>query len=1063
MSANDFVAVPLVDRQAELGRLDAIAAEVLDREAGRLVIVGGNRGAGKSRVVEAFAERCRATKMTVLKAACVGRHAEPLLPIRDALREVLGTTAQEVRDAFVRSAPELLGGVPVIGRFLAGFGRELAAGPQIGGENARGLYDLLASVMLGLGKDAGLCLIVEDGHVADADTLNFVTYLLSKSRSSHALIVVSLPTEERQDPALSPALIEWEERGADVLTVGPLERPDVREYLRRALARDDVEDSTLDFMVAFTGGNALLLAEASRSLAGQENAIERLADDAAEIPERIQRLLHGRLERLGPEVRSFVDAAAVVGQTAKELPPLLHVVEVDDRGGIRLLEQACSAGVLQEDEQGLIGFTSELFHRVTDQLLRPNQRRLLHLHAGEWFEQEHRSSEAAHHYRKAGDWERFVPAALSAAEAAEHLGLYQSAVNWYRDQDVKDRADVAELFPRLARALLVVGEWDDASRLLDALPSSDPRTELLRSRLCFVRGDVTGAAAYAKLGLGGDVASENVEALLQLAKIDLYRGEFEQAEHYADQALEAARRSGSLNDQACAQLVHGACHLYNGDLSAAEQAFEDGLWLLETQPAASRDLGIYSALLGNRGYVEELLEQWTAASRSHDTALHVRREVADAVGILESTLAIGRVAIGTGELAVARGHLGAARTLAQDLGEGLQHAKVIHAMGEVAAHDGNLETARDLVTDARHRFVACGTPYDVAYTDLSLARILLPVDPRGALEHRATARTAAEGNGFRLLWQLFPELGPALPERIHAGLLAYAAGDALGLPWEGKPPQEVRLEAVDQLPAGPDWPAGSTSDDTAITLLVAEHLAAAGGVGDPRGLLEAIASGAASIPGLGPSTRRAVVRFTTSGRLEDDSDANTNGGAMRALPIGWTSSLDRPALRREWTSSLTRVTHGGADAVAAARVMAACASWAIEGASTRLLIEIAAEEAALVGAGTNVAHALARLLDGTWEPPSGGITLAPDETVAAVLYSCDHADGDLLQALRAAVQLGGDTDTVAALVGGLMGCRLAPDEVRSRLAWIDRVELPPIDDLARLGRALADIRGGHDE
>jgi ADP-ribosylglycohydrolase len=60
----------------------------------------------------------------------------------------------------------------------------------------------------------------------------------------------------------------------------------------------------------------------------------------------------------------------------------------------------------------------------------------------------------------------------------------------------------------------------------------------------------------------------------------------------------------------------------------------------------------------------------------------------------------------------------------------------------------------------------------------------------------------------------------------------------------------------------------------------------------------------------------------------------------------------------------------------------------------------------------------------------------------------------------AAVRLGGDTDTVAALVGGLIGCRLQPEEVRTELPWIDEVRLPPSDAIQRLARGIADLRGG---
>src|SRR5919106_3536379 len=103
--------------------------------------------------------------------------------------------------------------------------------------------------------------------------------------------------------------------------------------------------------------------------------------------------------------------------------------------------------------------------------------------------------------------------------------------------------------------------------------------------------------------------------------------------------------------------------------------------------------------------------------------------------------------------------------------------------------------------------------------------------------------------------------------------------------------------------------------------------------------------------------------------------------------------VDSEARRREWTLALTRVTHTGPEAVAAACVMSACASWAVEGAPTDVLVEVACEEAGTVGADTKVVPALEAVRAGSWEPPGEGISLSPDETVAAVLHCCRTTDG----------------------------------------------------------------------
>jgi ADP-ribosylglycohydrolase len=95
---------------------------------------------------------------------------------------------------------------------------------------------------------------------------------------------------------------------------------------------------------------------------------------------------------------------------------------------------------------------------------------------------------------------------------------------------------------------------------------------------------------------------------------------------------------------------------------------------------------------------------------------------------------------------------------------------------------------------------------------------------------------------------------------------------------------------------------------------------------------------------------------------------------------------------------------------------------------------------------------------GTWQSPANGISLDPHETVTAVLWCATRATS-LRGGLVSAVQLGGDTDTVAALVGGLMGGKLTAEQVRAELPWHQLVALPePESAIAETAAALATTR-----
>ena len=183
---------------------------------------------------------------------------------------------------------------------------------------------------------------------------------------------------------------------------------------------------------------------------------------------------------------------------------------------------------------------------------------------------------------------------------------------------------------------------------------------------------------------------------------------------------------------------------------------------------------------------------------------------------------------------------------------------------------------------------------------------------------------------------------------------------------------------------------------------------------------------------------------------------------MRALPIGWALPHDQAERRRHVTIAMSRATHTDPTALVAACVIAACASWALEGAPPAMLLEAATEEAREaaqeIATEAQLADMLTQVPAGTWQPPATGISLDPYDTVAAALW-CTTRATSLRTGLVSAVQLGGDTDTVAALVGGLIGGKLTAGQVRAELPWRQLVILPePESALADTAAALATTR-----
>ena len=118
---------PLVDRQLELDLLRQHIARVADTRKGHAVLILGESGVGKSRLADEAAAEARRRGMTVISVQCLGRGAEPLLPLKEALASYLGRSPGQARPPLAGAGLPMLDAVPFLGTFLASIGKSSKA------------------------------------------------------------------------------------------------------------------------------------------------------------------------------------------------------------------------------------------------------------------------------------------------------------------------------------------------------------------------------------------------------------------------------------------------------------------------------------------------------------------------------------------------------------------------------------------------------------------------------------------------------------------------------------------------------------------------------------------------------------------------------------------------------------------------------------------------------------------------------------------------------------------------------------------------------------------------
>ncbi|MGH3392007.1 MAG: ADP-ribosylglycohydrolase family protein [Actinomadura sp.] len=611
---------------------------------------------------------------------------------------------------------------------------------------------------------------------------------------------------------------------------------------------------------------------------------------------------------------------------------------------------------------------------------------------------------------------------------------------------------------QVARAEIALGRWDDAELRVARLPAAAPHSLLLRADLTFKRGDFGAAerlTAAALAAAAGRAGPERLPFLLMSAELMLFLGRFDEGGRRCEEGLAIIGAEGDANDAVRWHTKLASIEFFAGRIDAAKEQLASAARRLDSMPEDIRDRAAEAGLRVEEAVVAEAEDRPLDARRGQAEALRIRREISDVRGVAHALNGLGLAALQLNDPVEAEERFLESGAIARDLGEELLLAKVTRGRAEAATLAGRFDDADRLAGEALAGFERAAIPYDVTHAWITQARVhLARGDEAGWLAPADRARTEIESEGFGSLYARCPEIRIPAAERIAAAMLAFAAGDALGVPWEGSEPDAIDPARIPDVPAASwGWPRGATSDDTAQMLLVAELLADTDGDPSPERFMGRLADAAAGIRGIGPTTGRAIEHFRETGSLPepDPGQRPTNGAAMRMLPVGWATPATDTKLRRELTRTLAIGTHQAPQAIGAACVVTAMGSWAIEGVGVEAVLDAAAAEVEWVARRHADLPAVRDALTGAWRPPTAGVTLDAAETVAAIVHVLRTAP-DLATALPFAVSLGGDTDTVAAMVGGILGAR-APGQV-DELGWLPLVDFERRPDLATRLREL---------
>jgi len=330
--------------------------------------------------------------------------------------------------------------------------------------------------------------------------------------------------------------------------------------------------------------------------------------------------------------------------------------------------------------------------------------------------------------------------------------------------------------------------------------------------------------------------------------------------------------------------------------------------------------------------------------------------------------------------------------------------------------------------------------------------------------------------------------------RAYGALAGLALGDALGMPTQAMSPQQIQtvyghvtglVDGDKSQPYAPGMAAGSVTDDTEQALLIASLLLKGHGSGlnlDASEFSHALLAWEdsmierGSLDLLGPSTKAALERVRAGENpLRVGGEGTTNGAAMRVTPIGIAASTSDRQLFADAVWSSCQVTHATRQGFQSAALVAAAVSLGIDAGAadvTDLLWKAVAFVRSLPERGAwspepDVVAATHRALKLAAQPASSlewlagqiGTSVASAQAIpmAFALLARDPSPRALLQAAN----LGGDTDTIGAIAGAILGASLGVEVFDAYgLAQVEQVSQLDLPSVATDLLALRDREGG---
>lgn len=610
--------VTLVGRDEQLGILHDVYGSAGSH--GRLVVIEGEAGIGKTRLASEVARHARAAGSVVLDVRCHDDEAGlPYGPVVELLRDA--ALRARTGDWGEPVAPQQLADAGLLLPELAGLGEPGRHLLPLGGPGAQvRLLDGVVSVLAAAcaGPRPGV-VVVDDVHAADDATLDALTYLGRRLAHRSLLLVLTWRTE-RIPPGHRlrrlAADLARDDR-ATIIVPARLSEEDVAELVRMSTA-DRVTPELAHRVYLESEGLPLFVVEYLAALDAEEDS------PVGALSPHTHGLLAARVDRLGETARQVLGAAATIGRSF-DTETLRRTSGRSDEETVAALEELVADGILRErpGERPGYDFSHQKLRALVYEQTALARRQLLHRRvaaalAGPRPLGEH-AALVAQHLRLAGDRAAAAEQYRLAAEHAASVYAHTDALDHMEVALALGHPDVAALHERVGDLRVAIGDYGGALAAYEAAASyCDRPTELAPIEhklggLHHRRGEWDRAERHLRAALAAAPEEPGLGArvLADLSLTLFSAGDPVRATALAQEALALAEAAGDPRAEAQAYNMLGVLTRGEGDVTRSAAHLERSLDLardLDDAAAEAAALNNLALLRRDEGALQEALD-----------------------------------------------------------------------------------------------------------------------------------------------------------------------------------------------------------------------------------------------------------------------------------------------------------------------------------------------------------------------------------------------------------------------------------------------------------------------